>query len=160
VALIVILGFAAALVWMRSDMQFCYTLKSASEAAIGGGKPIISISSTTHFRWDKLLIFAPYTSVERIYVQLGFKWDKAEKTCIQSSKNFYLMVFVKDQKVVRFIKVPRSFGEFKNLEIVNLFPQGNDYFEVRPAPMLIGHCTKRYDLYPVSQPYLNPRANQ
>jgi hypothetical protein len=44
---------------------------------------------------------------------------------------FYLLVFVKDEKVVRHFKVPRRIGDFKGLETTNVFTPGNDTFDVK-----------------------------
>jgi len=66
--------------------------------------------------------------VEKINAQLGFDWPEVEKTQIYSSDTFYLLVFVRNQKVVKYFKVPRAIGEFQDLEVGNTFPRGGDLF--------------------------------
>jgi hypothetical protein len=95
------------------------------------GQSTVSVSSVTDFEWDRLFIFSPYTPVERIHAQLGYEWAEADKTGIQSSDTFFLLVFTKDGKVTSFFKFPRGIGDFKNLESGNVYSHEDDTFEIK-----------------------------
>ncbi|MFD2611477.1 hypothetical protein [Paenibacillus gansuensis] len=70
----------------------------------------IDFNQITSFSWDKLYIFTPYTSEAVINKQLGFRWSKAG--ILKYSDSFDLIVFVKGEKVVQYVKLPRTNGQF------------------------------------------------
>jgi len=121
------------LVWTQSRSSFVKAFQRAAEAALHSNERIVDISAVTDFEWDTMYVFGPYTPVETIDSQLGFDWPGAEKTHIYSSDTFYLLVFVKNQKVVKYFKVPRTIGDFQDFEAGNMFPRGGDLFEVSLA---------------------------
>jgi hypothetical protein len=126
-ATVVALGlFACA----KSESGFAGAIERSARAAAATTNPTVTISAVTDFAWDKLFIFGPYTPVDRIHAQLGFKWSEAEKTHIDSSDTFYLLVFVKSSNVVRHVKLPRTVGDFQGLESQNVFAHGSDTFNV------------------------------
>jgi hypothetical protein len=115
----------------KSDSGFIKAIERSAQIASTSTNPVITVSALTDFQWDKLFIFGPYTPVQKIHTQLGFKWADAEKTHIDSSDTFYLLVFEKDGKVNRHFKLPRTVGDFQTLEARNVFTLGNDTFEVK-----------------------------
>src|SRR5437660_8131334 len=70
----------------------------AAEADKGAGT-VVHLASLTGFSWDRVHIFAPYTSQDTIDAQLGFAWPEAAATGISDSEGIALLVFVKDGKV-------------------------------------------------------------
>jgi hypothetical protein len=116
--------------FVKSDSGFVKALEQSARAATATTNPIVTVSAVTNFAWDKLFIYGPYTPVDRIHAQLGFKWSEAQKTHIDSSDTFYLLVFVKSSNVVRHVKLPRTVGEFQGLESKNEFAYGSDTFKV------------------------------
>jgi len=131
-----VLGFLLGLtllVWVQSRNSFVKSFQRAAKAALHSSEKIVAISAVTDFEWDTVSVFGPYTPVEKINAQLGFDWPEVEKTQIYSSDTFYLLVFVRNQKVVKYFKVPRAIGEFQDLEVGNTFPRGGDLFEVALA---------------------------
>jgi len=127
----------------KSGSGFIKAIEHSAQAATASTNPIVTISAATDFEWDKLFIFAPYTSVDKIHEQLGYKWNEAEKTHIDSSE-FHLLVFVKNGKVVRHFRVSRRI-DFQNLEAGNVFTPGDDTFEVKSVGA--GETT-RLNLFP------------
>ena len=92
-----------------------------------------------------MFIFEPYTSLDEIHVQLGYNWREAQTTNIDSSETIYLLVFVKNHKVVRYYKWPRTISDFQILEGRNMFSPG-DLFEVK----LLGSAdAKRLNIIPL-----------
>jgi len=130
VALVGIAILAGLSVYAKSD-GFIKSFERSAQAAASSTNSVLTISAITDFQWDKLFIFSPYTPVEKIHAQLGHNWAEAEKTHIDSSDTFYLLVFVKDGKVVRYFKLPRTIGDFQGMEARNVFTPGDDEFEVK-----------------------------
>ena len=114
----------------KSESGVVRAIERSARAATATTNPIVAVSAVTDFAWDKLFIFGPYTPVEKIHAQLGLKWSEAEKTHIDSSDTFYLLVFVKGSNVVRHVKLPRTVGDFQGLETQNAFAHGSDTFKV------------------------------
>ena len=114
----------------KSERGFVKAIEQSAGAATATTNPVVTVSAMTDFAWDKLFIFGPYTPVDRIHTQLGFKWSEAPKTHIDSSDTFYLLVFVKSSNVVRHVKLPRTVGDFQGLESQNVFAHGSDTFKV------------------------------
>jgi len=129
----------------KSGGDFVTALERSALTAQNSTNPVVSVSSVTDFGWDKLFIFGPYTPVGKIHAQLGYKWSEAEKTHIDSSDTFYLLVFVKDGKVLRHFKFPRTIGDFQSMEVGNLFSPGDDTFEVKSVD---AGKTTRLNLFP------------
>jgi len=65
--------------------------------------------------WDTLFMFAPYTERRRIEEQLGFRWPDADRAATQNNDMFWLFVFVKDHRVVRWVDFVRADGDPINL---------------------------------------------
>lgn len=70
----------------------------------------------THFQWNTLYSFAPYTPEQTIYNVVGYKWDNISSTV---SEGMNQVVFLKDGKVVCYIdgypdkyKVYFNFGQY------------------------------------------------
>lgn len=116
----------------KTNDGFIEAFERSTQAAGTSENAVVTISSVTDFDWEKLYVFAPYTPIQRIHTQLGFKWVEAEKTHIDSLDTFHLLVFVKNDSVVRHYKLPRRIGDFDGLEIRDMFTPGNDSFEVKP----------------------------
>jgi hypothetical protein len=115
----------------KTDDGFIKAFEESARVAATSGNASVTISAVTDFSWEELYVFAPYTPIQRIQMQLGFKWAEAEKTHIDSSDTFYLLVFVQHGSVVRHFKSPRRIGDFDGLEVRNRFTPGNDTFEIK-----------------------------
>lgn len=117
----------------KVESSFVKKLHRSGKAALTATDAVISVPLITQFEWDTLFIFSPYTSINQIHTQLGYKWEEAERTGIDWSETFYLLVFTKDGKVVRYYKFPRTLGDFQNLEGGNVFSKEMAIFEVKRA---------------------------
>jgi hypothetical protein len=76
---------------------------------------LIKIPSITNFSWDKFFVFTPYTPVDKIENDLGFRDKRLEKTDISLRDDFNLLVFVKDNKVVHYVEFYRQIGNFERI---------------------------------------------
>lgn len=115
----------------RGESSFVKKLHRSGEAALAATDTAINVPLITQFEWDTLFIFSPYTSINQIQTQLGYKWEEAERTGIDWTETFYLLVFTKDGKVVRHYKFPRTLGDFQNTEGANAFTKEMAIFEVK-----------------------------
>jgi hypothetical protein len=86
------------------------------DTQIQQGKKEIKIADITDFTWDKMYIFAPYTSPAQVDRALGFEWKEYQSLGIDSTDADDLLVFVDrdmgSSRVVKFTRCPRSFGNF------------------------------------------------
>jgi hypothetical protein len=76
----------------------------------------LALKEPTDFAWDKVYVFAPYTPPEAIRKDLGFAWAEAGRTGIDSRDDVTLLVFVKNQRVVRSLAFPRNRGDWAMIE--------------------------------------------
>lgn len=60
----------------------------------------INLLDITPFEWDTVYSFDPYTSKEKVYETVGYKWDNISETV---SEGMNQIVFMKDEKVVCYI---------------------------------------------------------
>lgn len=85
---------------------------------ISGNAVIDDLSQWKPFEWDTLYSFAPYTSKDKIYDVIGYKWDNISETVDEGMNQ---IVFVKDGMVICYlygypenIKISFDFGEYKD----------------------------------------------
>jgi hypothetical protein len=130
IALVGIVVLAGLTVYAKPD-DFIKSFERSAQATVGNTNSTLNISAVTDFQWDKLFIFGPYTPLEKIYMQLGYKWTEAEKTHIDSSDTFYTIVFVKNGKVIRYYNLSRTIGDFQSIDVHNMFTPENAEFEVK-----------------------------
>lgn len=101
----------------------------------------VRLADLTTFAWEKIYIFSPYTSLEKIHQFLGFKWSVARSTGIDYRDDINLLVFVENGKVVHFIEYPRTRADFKPLENSQGLTPERAKFEIqtknRDVPLLV-----------------------
>lgn len=108
--------FSRSVVRERGRQEIVNKLQSTIEAKrrVSGS---IRLKDVTNFEWDKVHIFAPYTSMTSVDQGLGFAWPEARKTHIDMLDSFNLLVFTRQGKVVNYIKYPLQFGDFSRAAI-------------------------------------------
>lgn len=75
----------------------------------------IEFSKSVPFQFDKVCLFGPYSTNERTKEALGFYWDIELKTQISGNDGINVIVFVKDNEVISYVKHPRHKGDFWRL---------------------------------------------
>ena len=78
-------------------------------AASNGDSAVVDITKLTAFPWERLHVFGPYTTSEKIEKELGFSWRRSD--AIEMFDHFALLVFVQNQRVVRFVVHDRGNGD-------------------------------------------------
>lgn len=93
------------------------------DSRIQQGQTEIRIADITDFTWDKMYIFAPYTTQAQVDRALGFEWQEYQSLGIDSTDADDLLVFVAGDmgnfRVVKFAKCPRGFGNFRFRQATN-----------------------------------------
>ena len=82
--------------------------ESRLEAAVASNATTFDFASDSAFDWDRMYIFACYSSRESVETALGFTWPDFGKTTIQSSDSVLLVVFVQNGEVVGWYEQPRT----------------------------------------------------
>jgi hypothetical protein len=83
---------------------------SANEQA-----PLVLADVYGQLKWDRVYIFAPYTSIDTINQTLGYAWATERKTSIYQNDGISLLVFTAAGKVVGYVEYPRGKGDFAAL---------------------------------------------
>lgn len=83
------------------------------EAVANNKNEFINLAAITSFSWDKVHVFCPYTSPDKICATLGYPWWWASSTGIQTTESFFLLVFVKSGHVRQYCMFPRIKGDFE-----------------------------------------------
>jgi len=86
--------------------QLAVDLDGLIELYKNGKVDAIDMASITPFDWDKLYLFGPYSTAEKIFSTLGFSGDI--KSYITTDDRIILFVFVKNNKVVQYMDYPRN----------------------------------------------------
>lgn len=94
----------------RQDLQS--NLARAIFQNQAGEIQVVDLSSITTFPWDKLYVFGPYTSSQRIDSILGNFWIGSRFTSIKSNDRITLLVFTRNGRVVQHLEFPRGQGDF------------------------------------------------
>ncbi len=76
----------------------------------------INISDITTFEWEEMHIFGPYTPIDEIQKSLGFDWSRAQNLIYQISDTHSLLVFTSNESVVKYLKYPNGYGDFKEID--------------------------------------------
>lgn len=71
----------------------------------------INFQSVIDFKWDSLLVIAPYSSPRQVFKDNGLRWQRIS-TNITSSDHITLLIFLKNNKIVSYVDYPRSKGDF------------------------------------------------
>ena len=92
----------------------------------------VRLADLTDFHWQRLYVFGPYASQQRIDDTLGFSWP--DPSGIQSSDSLVLLVFVDGSRVVSYVEQPRSAGDFAGLDRQRPWTPSDAVFVVRNDP--------------------------
>jgi hypothetical protein len=108
--LIVLLGSIITLRYKSSnDIWDINSLKLKKQMrSIENNVKTVELSSLTEFEWDNLYSFYDYTSAEKIFNIIGYKWDEID---VAMSEDIMQLVFTNNGKVVCYI-----YGSTSNLK--------------------------------------------
>lgn len=94
-------------------------------AAEASRSKTIDLAKLTQFSWDRVVVFGPYASSERICAALPGSWTQCASTYPQGlGEGSYLLAFVREGAVVHHELHPRANGHFcSNSCLLQLTPQ-------------------------------------
>ena len=90
----------------------------------------LRLSDATDFEWDQFLVFGPYTTRELADEALGFSWPDFDRFNLSMLDSFSLLVFVRDQEVVRVEKHPRCSPDFSPESLARGFSPDQAIFRI------------------------------
>ena len=71
---------------------------------------ILDFNELCDFRWDKVYVFGPETTRSEVNEKLGFNWSEAKAKGIGKDKKDNFIVFVENNQVTQYLKIPASYG--------------------------------------------------
>ncbi|AEN89525.1 hypothetical protein ACFX4Y_09885 [Priestia sp. YIM B13446] len=71
---------------------------------------ILDFNELCDFRWDKVYVFGPETTRSEVNEKLGFNWSEAKAKGIGKDKKDNFIVFVENDQVTQYLKIPASYG--------------------------------------------------
>ena len=77
---------------------------------------VIDLGKVEPSAWDRVCFISPYASNESTERTLGFKWDSENLSSVGGDDTIYLIVFIKDNKVIAFTDHSRGKGDFSELK--------------------------------------------
>jgi hypothetical protein len=80
-----------------------------------GDIPVVDLSATTSFSWDRFYVFGPYTPLSSLESTVGRSWRKVCFTQIDVLEGYALLVFTKNNKVVHCLEYPTGTYDFSPL---------------------------------------------
>jgi len=106
----------------------------------GGGGATLRVADLTDFQWERLYVFAPYTTPAQIDRELGFPCPSTRRANIEARDDVALLLFVEDRRVVRHLAHKRGKGDFSRLHHPGGYAKSEAVFEVdrsRGWPFLV-----------------------
>jgi hypothetical protein len=92
--------------------QSTNTLVFTIEQALVTSPMGADFATTVGGDWDRVCIFRPRTTYERVDSVLGAAWPDARETGIESSDDAALIVFVRGSRIVTHVTYPVVKGDF------------------------------------------------
>ena len=127
---------------MKSDNQ----ISDKIERKFTSKKSIVDFETLNTFEWDQLMILGPYADIERIEKFWRLDLSKIENHIIKSAEGIHLIIFFKDNVLVKISEISRRIGDFKNLEI--LIPKSRTKFNKEEMGIfLVNDSLNKYSFY-------------
>ncbi|ACL70119.1 hypothetical protein [Halothermothrix orenii] len=101
-------------------------IKIITEDINNKDKIVLDLNKMTKFNWNKLYIVGPYTDPKIFCSKKGVKWSNSIITTIKYDDGVYLLLFVQDKKVIKYLDFSRRYGSFPEGE----YDKGNSLFEI------------------------------
>ncbi len=74
----------------------------------------LSFSGITHFEWDRVFLFPPYTTEDEILRCLQVSWPAVSATTVSSNDSITLIVFAHKGSVACWLEHPRNQGDLNS----------------------------------------------
>lgn len=100
----------------RENENLINSMKNAFSENYSGDLDYVDLANLTSFKWDRLYIFQPYTTKEKMRSVLGISSAWLINTEIASSDSYTLLVFIRKGFVVMSLDFYRGDGDFSYLD--------------------------------------------
>lgn len=109
-----------------------------------GEGTIINIVQLTNFDWNKLYIFKPYSTRDIIHKVTNNEFLKANEIQMGVSEGNTFLVFMKNNKIIKYFNHPRACGDFADFEgnYIILTPNNDNFKVVQEGYSLYGKWLK------------------
>jgi len=91
---------------------------------------IFRIDTITEFKWDKFLIIPPYTKLSTLSKKLHIDLSELKNTGIEYSDNKSILVFIKNNIILKYTEYPRNPGDFSTINSLELFVPDTAIFKL------------------------------
>lgn len=91
---------------------------------------VFEIDTITNFEWDKFIIILPYTRLNALGKELKVDLNELVHTGIESSDNYYLLVFLKNDSIIKYSYYYRYPCDFYYLDGNRIFTKQNSKFTI------------------------------
>lgn len=115
------IGTFGILILILTSCQHLFQLKSDQnltkkiEIKFNEESAIVDLSKLNDFTWDNLLIFEPYSLIERTEKELNLNLSNIRENGIRSRDDINLLVFMKNGKSIKISELTREVGDFEQL---------------------------------------------
>jgi hypothetical protein len=65
--------------------------------------------------WDRVCIFGPRPGEKAVRIALGFEWNAAQRTHINTNDGISLLLFLKGNEIEDVVEHPRKLGDFASV---------------------------------------------
>ena len=108
--------------------------RSIAEVVKRGDGARLTLVEHTPFAWDKVCIFAPYTSADRIETATGIPGSAKDAHGIESNDGVDALLFVRGGRIVVSVGHPANRGEFGPEVVGKCYSKEQAVFAVRTPP--------------------------
>lgn len=132
-ALIILLSFLlfGCYIKQKRDDEMKNKLENLFRQSINSDtKLTFRLDTITAFKWDNFLIIPPYTQLSFLSKKINIDLSILKKTGIEYSDDKSILVFIKNNKVLKFTEYPRNPGDFANINSLELFIPENAIFKL------------------------------
>jgi len=95
---------------LYSDRELTQVL----EKEFGTHSDTVDLTGIDYFKWDQLVILPPYSDVQKVGRELDLNFKIINQNFIKLSDSYNLLVFIKDDKVVKIAELSRNYADFSD----------------------------------------------
>ena len=111
----------------------------AASVSKGPGTRLV-VAEHTKFTWDKVCIFGPYTTDDKVDSLTGIQGAASHAHGIRSSDSINVLMFVKSAGIAASVALGRNQGDFGPEVVGKCYPREQAIFSIRtPSPNRYGN---------------------
>jgi len=91
---------------------------------------IFKLDTLTNFKWDTLLVFTPYTPINKVQKIININLSLIEETNIEYLDHLNILAFIRNGKLIKYCKLPRDKGDFDSIDATMFFVPDSSLFKI------------------------------